>query len=84
MNGYLPSKIVKIMYEALDLIKKIQEDTALGYGARISSEIIYLDVCRGKKRKTQPNLFLLFFLVRLLFSPNSPFLALTFFYVCFF
>lgn len=26
MNGYLPSKIVKIMCEALDLIKKIQED----------------------------------------------------------
>lgn len=51
MNGYLPSKIVKIMCEALDLIKKIQEDTALGYGARISSEIIYLDVCRGEKKK---------------------------------
>lgn len=36
MNGYLPSKIVKIMCEALDLIKKIQEDSALGYGTRIS------------------------------------------------
>lgn len=61
MNGYLPSKIVKIMCEALDLIKKIQEDTALGYGTRISSKTIYLDICRGNKRKTQPNLFLLFF-----------------------
>lgn len=36
MNGYLPSKIVKIMCKALDLIKKIQEDSALGYGTRIS------------------------------------------------
>lgn len=61
MNGYLPSKIVKIMCEALDLIKKIQEDTALGYGTRISSKTIYLDVCRGNKRKTEPNLFLCFF-----------------------
>lgn len=61
MNGYLPSKIVKIMCEALDLIKKIQEDTGLGHGTRISSKTIYLDVCRGNKRKTQPNLFLIFF-----------------------
>lgn len=61
MNGYLLSKIVKIMCEALDLIKKIQGDTALGYGTRISSKTIYLDVCRGNKRKIQPNLFFLFF-----------------------
>lgn len=70
MNGYLPRKIVKIMCEALDLIKKIQEDSALGYGTRISWKTIYLDVCRENKRKTQPNLFLHFFPVRLLFSPK--------------
>lgn len=49
------------MCEALILIKKIQEDTALGYGTRISSKTIYLHVCRGKKKKTKPNLFLHFF-----------------------
>lgn len=49
INGYLPSKIVKIMCEALVLIKKIQEDPALGYGTRISSKNIYLHVCRGEK-----------------------------------
>lgn len=50
------------MCEALILIKKIQEDTALGYGTRISSKTIYLHVCRGKKKnKPQANLFLHFF-----------------------
>lgn len=39
------------MCEALVLIKKIQEDTALGYGTRISSKNIYLHVCRGKKKQ---------------------------------
>lgn len=39
------------MCEALVLIKKIQEDTALGYGTRISSKNIYLHVCRGGKKK---------------------------------
>lgn len=47
------------MCEALVLIKKIQEDTALGYGTRISSKNIYLHVCRGEKKN--PNLFLHFF-----------------------
>lgn len=39
--GYLPSKIVKIMSEALVLIKKLQEDTALGYGTMISSDYLF-------------------------------------------
>lgn len=51
MNGYLPSKIVKIVW-SLRLGKKVQEDTALGYGTRISSKTIYLDVCRGNKNPT--------------------------------
>lgn len=74
----------RLLCEALDLVKKIQEDTALGYGTRITSKTIYLDVCRGNKRKTQLNLFLHFFSSKTFIQPkDSPFLALTFLFVFF-
>lgn len=49
------------MCEALILIKKIQEDTALGYGTRISSKTIYLHVCRGKKTKNHKLIYFYIF-----------------------
>lgn len=58
INGYLPRKIVKIMSEALVLIRKVQEDISLECGTRISSKTIYLHVCSRKKKS---NLFLHFF-----------------------